>query len=140
MGRMRAETVIAPHGNTDFDAFAATLAARLLYPGAVVGLAGSLNRNVREFARLRAREVALVDRPRAPERAARRLRPGAIRRLVVAAPTPASGLGELEAVALDPEVEKIVFDHHAGEAPEWAGEEHTFLSADGAPTATAGGA
>jgi tRNA nucleotidyltransferase (CCA-adding enzyme) len=46
---MRAETVVATHTNTDFDAFAAMLAARHLYPGAVVCLAGSLNRNVREF-------------------------------------------------------------------------------------------
>ena len=37
MDRMRAETVIATHGNTDFDAFAAMLAARRLYPGAAVG-------------------------------------------------------------------------------------------------------
>jgi hypothetical protein len=51
---MRAETVIATHGNTDFDAFAAMLAARRLYPNAVACIAGSLNRNVREFARLHA--------------------------------------------------------------------------------------
>jgi tRNA nucleotidyltransferase (CCA-adding enzyme) len=125
---MRAETVIATHGNTDFDAFAATLAARLLYPDAVVCLAGSLNRNVREFARLHAEELELVD--------ASRLEADAVRRLVVVETTHASRLGELESVALDPEVEKIVFDHHAGEPPEWAGEEHTFLSDDGALTTT----
>ncbi len=128
MGGMRAETVIATHGNTDFDAFAALLAARRLYPGAVVGLAGSLNRNVREFARLHAEELELVD--------ASRLETDAIRRLVVVETTHASRLGELEAVALDPKVEKIVFDHHGGEPPEWAGEEHTFLSDDGALTTT----
>src|SRR2546425_13266337 len=32
-GPMQAEEVIATHGNTDFDAFAAMLAARRLYPG-----------------------------------------------------------------------------------------------------------
>jgi tRNA nucleotidyltransferase (CCA-adding enzyme) len=128
MERMRAETVIATHGNTDFDAFAAQLAARRLYPDAVVCLAGSLNRNVREFARLHAEELELVD--------ASRLEADAIRRLVVVETTHASRLGELEPVALDPKVEKIVFDHHAGEPPEWAGEEHTFLSDDGALTTT----
>ena len=128
MGRMRAETVIATHGNTDFDAFAAMLAARRLYPDAVVCLAGSLNRNVREFARLHAEELELVD--------ASRLETEAIHRLVVVETIHASRLGELEAVALDPEVEKIVFDHHAGEPPEWAGEDHTFLSDDGALTTT----
>src|SRR2546429_2337826 len=61
---MRAETVIATHGNTDFDAFAALLAARRLYPDAVACLTGSLNRNVREFYRLHADELALVDASR----------------------------------------------------------------------------
>src|SRR6059058_4772629 len=111
---MRAETVIATHGNTDFDAFAAMLAARLLYPGSVVALAGALNRNVREFARLHADELGAVD--------ASRLDLRAIRRLIVVETTHASRLGELEPVALDPRVEKVVFDHHGDEAPAWAGE------------------
>jgi tRNA nucleotidyltransferase (CCA-adding enzyme) len=128
MGRMRAETVIATHGNTDFDAFAAMLAARRLYPDAVVCLSGSLNRNVREFYRLHADELGLVD--------AARLETDAIRRLIVVETTHASRLGELEGVALDPNVDAIVFDHHGGEPPEWAGEEHTILSADGALTTT----
>src|SRR5881394_939159 len=128
MGRMRAETVIATHGNTDFDAFAAMLAARRLYPGSVACLAGSLNRNVREFYRLHADELGLAE--------ASRLELEAIRRLVVVETTHASRLGELEAVALDPQVEKVVFDHHAAEPPEWAGEEHTVVSEDGALTTT----
>jgi tRNA nucleotidyltransferase (CCA-adding enzyme) len=128
MGRMRAETVIATHGNTDFDAFAAMLAARRLYPDAVACLAGSLNRNVREFYRLHADELELVE--------AARLEQGAIRRLIVVETSHASRLGELEPVALDPEVETIVFDHHAGALPEWAAEEHAFVSDDGALTTT----
>src|ERR687887_515896 len=60
---MRAEEVIATHGNTDFDAFAAMLAARRLYPNAVACVAGSLNRNVRELARLHADELDLVELP-----------------------------------------------------------------------------
>ena len=125
---MRAETVIATHGNTDFDAFAAMLAARRLYPDAVACLAGSLNRNVREFYRLHADELRLVD--------AARLELGAIRRLIVVETVHASRLGELEPVALDPDVEKVVFDHHAGDAPEWAAPEHVVLSEDGALTTT----
>src|SRR5438046_9987927 len=125
---MRAEEVIATHANTDFDAFASMLAARRLYPGAVVALAGSLNRNVREFYRLHADELDLVE--------AVRLEPDAIRRLIVVETVHAGRLGELEPVALDPAVEKIVFDHHAGETPEWAAPEHTVLSEDGALTTT----
>ena len=125
---MRAETVIATHANTDFDAFAAMLAARRLYPEAVACLAGSLNRNVREFYRLHADELGVVD--------AARLELGAIRRLIVVETAHAARLGELETVALDPAVEKIVFDHHAGETPDWAAPEHTVVSDDGALTTT----
>src|SRR5256885_16810323 len=125
---MRAETVIATHGNTDFDAFAGLLAARRLYPDAVACVAGSLNRMVREFAGLHADELELVD--------ASRLELDAIRRLIVVETTHAARLGELEPVALDRDVEKVVFDHHAGELPAWAAPEHTVLSEDGALTTT----
>src|SRR5256885_8800457 len=125
---MRAETVIATHGNTDFDAFAGLLAARRLYPDAVACVAGSLNRNVREFSRLHADALGLVD--------ASRLELDAIRRLIVVETTHAARLGELEPVALDRDVEKVVFDHHAGEPPAWAAPEHTVVSEDGALTTT----
>jgi tRNA nucleotidyltransferase (CCA-adding enzyme) len=120
--------VIATHANTDFDAFASMLAARRLYPDAVVCLAGSLNRNVREFYRLHADELAAVD--------ASRLELEAIRRLIVVETTQASRLGELERVALDPAVEKVVFDHHAGALPDWIAPENAVLSEDGALTTT----
>ena len=80
------------------------LAARRLYPDAVVCVSGSLNRNVREFYRLHADELDAVETSR--------LELDAIRRLIVVETTSASRLGELEAVALDPDVEKVVFDHH----------------------------
>jgi tRNA nucleotidyltransferase (CCA-adding enzyme) len=126
---MRAEVVIATHGNTDFDAFAAMLAARRLYPTAVVCLSGSLNRNVREFYRLHADELDGVVE-------ASRLELDAIRRLVVVETVHAGRLGELEPVALDPNVEKVVFDHHRDEAPEWATSENIVFSEDGALTTT----
>ena len=72
---MRAEQVIATHGNTDFDAFGAMLAARLLYPDAVVAV-GTLNRNVRDFYRLHADELGAIAE-------IGRIELDAIRRLVV---------------------------------------------------------
>src|SRR5918996_1901678 len=126
-GRMRPEQVIATHSNTDFDALASMLAARRLYPEAVVTLAGSLNRNVREFCRLHAEELHLVE--------ASRLELDRVRRLIVVETTSASRLGELEPLARDPEVEKVVFDHH-GEQPDWAPPESVVLSEDGALTTT----
>jgi tRNA nucleotidyltransferase (CCA-adding enzyme) len=126
---MRAEEVIATHGNTDFDGFAAMLAARHLYPGAVVAV-GALNRNVRDFYRLHAEELG-------PVVEIARLELDAIRRLIVIETTNATRLGELEPVALDPGVEKALFDHH-GDAglPDWVHPEAAVLSADGALTTT----
>jgi tRNA nucleotidyltransferase (CCA-adding enzyme) len=125
---MKASEVIATHANTDFDAFAAMLAARRLYDDAVVAVPGTLNRNVREFYRLHADELDAVE--------AARLEPEAIRRLIVVETISASRLGDLEAVALDPEVEKVVFDHHAGELPNWVKPENAVISQDGALTTT----
>src|SRR6266542_1601533 len=128
---MRAEQVIATHTNTDFDAFASLLAARRLYPGAVVCIGGSLNRNVREFYRLHADDLEIVE--------AARLELDAVRRLIVVETVHAGRLGELERVALDPAVEKIVFDHHAGELPDWVSPTNAVISTDGALATTMAG-
>jgi tRNA nucleotidyltransferase (CCA-adding enzyme) len=126
---MRAQEVIATHGSTDFDAFAAMLAARHLYPGAVVAV-GALNRNVRDFYRLHADELDFVVD-------AHRLELDAVERLVVVETSSASRLGELEPVALDPAVDKVLFDHHGDSGlPEWVDPDAAVLSADGALTTT----
>ena len=118
---MRAEHVIATHGNTDFDAFGAMLAARLLYPGAVVAVT-ALNRNVRDFYRLHADELGASAE-------ASRLELDSIRKLIVVETSTASRLGELERVALDPNVEKVLFDHHGEhELPDWVPPETTMFS------------
>ena len=126
---MRADEVIATHGNTDFDAFAAMLAARRLYPAGVVAV-GALNRNVRDFYRLHAEELGAVVE-------SSRLEPDAIRRLIVIEASNAARLGDLETVALDPSVEKVLFDHHGeAELPEWIDPDTAVLSTDGALTTT----
>src|SRR2546421_9020271 len=102
---MRAEDVIATHGNTDFDAFAAMLAARRLYPNAVVCVSGSLNRNVREFYRLHADELEFVVD-------ASRLELDTVRRLIVVETVHASRLGELAPLPRDPGAGTVVFDPH----------------------------
>ena len=120
--------VIVSHTNTDFDALGAMLAARRLYPGAAIALSGSLNRNVREFYRLHADELDLLE--------AGRVDLDAIRRLIVVETVHPERLGEFERVARDPEVEAVVFDHHTGEEPEWVKPENLVLSEDGALTTT----
>ena len=81
------------------------LAVRRLYPGAVVAVSGSLNRNVREFYRLHADELDVVD--------AGRLDLDRIERLILVETLQPERLGELEVVARRPDVEVLAFDHHA---------------------------
>ena len=57
---MRATELIATHSNTDFDGFAAMVAAHKLYPEADMVLSGAVNRNVREFRTLFADEIPVV--------------------------------------------------------------------------------
>jgi tRNA nucleotidyltransferase (CCA-adding enzyme) len=119
---------IVTHTNTDFDAFAAMLAARRLYPGATVALSGSLNRNVRDFYRLHADELEIVEPSRIDF--------DAIERLIVVETVHPERLGEFERVALDPDVEVVVFDHHQPERPDWLKPENLVVSDDGALTTT----
>ena len=59
-----------------------------------------------------------------------------VRRLVAVETVHASRLGELEALALDQAVEKIVFDHHERARPEWVKPENLYLTEEGALTTT----
>src|SRR4029450_7812525 len=100
-----------------------------LYPDAVVCISGALNRNVRGFYALSADELGAAE--------VSRIEPAAIRRLIVVETMSASRLGELEEVALDPDVEKVIFDHpHRGHLPAWVKPENAVVSQDGALTTT----
>ncbi|MDQ4082695.1 MAG: CBS domain-containing protein [Actinomycetota bacterium] len=120
--------VVVTHANTDFDALASMLAARRLYPGAVAALSGSLNRNVRDFYRLHADELALAETGR--------LDLDAIRRLIVVETADADRLGEFEAVARRADVDVVAFDHHGGERPDWVPPDNLVVSDDAALTTT----
>jgi tRNA nucleotidyltransferase (CCA-adding enzyme) len=120
--------VIVTHANTDFDAFAAMLAARRLYPGAVVALSGSLNRNVRDFYRLHAEELEIAEQGRVDL--------AAIRRLIVVETSHPSRLGDFERVARDPDVEAVLFDHHGEDELDWVRPDNVIRSDDGALTTT----
>jgi tRNA nucleotidyltransferase (CCA-adding enzyme) len=120
--------VIVTHANTDFDAFAAMLAARRLYPGAVIALSGSLNRNVRDFYRLHAEELEIVE--------AGRIDLDRIERLIVVETSHPQRLGDFAEVARSTDVEVVLFDHHSGEDIDWVRPENAVRSDDGALTTT----
>src|ERR1043165_2270054 len=102
------QTLILAHPTVDFDAFAAMLAAQLLYPGSRICLHGGANRNVREFFNLHADEIPSVESSAVDSESVRRL-------VLVEHPGPGR-LGEVASIAERPGVEVIAFDHHGGGA------------------------
>jgi tRNA nucleotidyltransferase (CCA-adding enzyme) len=119
--------LIVGHTNTDFDAFGSMLAARRLYPGAAIALSGSLNRNVREFYRLHADEIDVIER--------HAIDPPAVTRLVAVEVTDPGRLGELAQVVSRPGVDLVLFDHH-GPAPDWIAAGNAVIGVDGALSTT----
>lgn len=124
---IKAASVITTHQNVDFDAFAAAVGASRLYPDARIVFAGSLNRNVRDFASLHGDELPLVG--------FRSLDLDSVRRLIVVDTADCARLAELGVLCGRPEVEVVVFDHHLGENPDrpaFISGENWVLSDDGA--------
>jgi len=122
---MRTPELIATHTNTDFDAFAAMVAARKLYPEARLCLGGAVNRNVREFQALYADAVPVVD-PADVDR-------DSVRRLILVDTVHAGRLGDLGDLCGREGVQVIAFDHHAhaDELPDYLAADALVSSNDG---------
>ena len=96
-------TVITTHTNADFDAMASMVAAKKLYPEAVMVFAGSVNRNVREFIALHGDVLEFME-PRS-------LDVEAITRLIVVDNRIAERLGELKDLPGRSGVEVFVYGY-----------------------------
>ena len=96
--------LVVGHANPDFDAYAATVAATKLFPGARGVFLGTQNANVRAFHNLHEDFLDFQD--------LRWLELGEVTRLIVVDTRDPGRIGELGAVALRPDVEVIVYDHH----------------------------
>lgn len=92
------------HANPDFDAYASTVAATKLFPGAKGVFLGTQNINVREFHNLHEEFLEFVD--------LRGLDMARIGRLIMVDTRDPGRIAELSSVALDPDVDLIVYDHH----------------------------
>jgi tRNA nucleotidyltransferase (CCA-adding enzyme) len=97
--------VIACHIEADFDALASMVAARHLYPEALLVFPGARERAVRAF-------TAEGYLPDLPVISMREIEPGAIRRLILVDTRRADRVGALGPVAARPDVELHVYDHH----------------------------
>ena len=103
-------TVVVGHANPDFDAYASTVAATKLFPGARGVFLGTQNANVRDFHALHSEFLEFAD--------LKGLDLSSIERLVMVDTRDPGRIGELGAVALDPGVEVVIYDHH----PRMAGD------------------
>lgn len=124
-------TVITTHQNADFDALAGTVGASLLYPGAQIVFAGSLNPNVREFVSLHGESLPIVS--------VRLIDHAAVKQLVVVDTAELDRIGDFSKLCGKPGVEVVVFDHHSLERPQrplYVKGENWVITDDGA-TATA---
>lgn len=97
--------VITCHIEADFDALASMAAAHKLYPDAGLVFPGAQEKALRVF-------VAAGHLFDLPIITLRELDRNAVRRLIVVAARRPERLGPLEAVALRPEVEIHLYDHH----------------------------
>lgn len=104
---------IVGHANADFDALASMVAAKKLYPEAVMVFAGSVNRNVREFITLHGDVLDFME-PKALDKEA-------ITRLIVVDNRIAERLGELRDIPSNPEVEVFIYDHHPSSPHDMTG-------------------
>src|SRR5438477_646323 len=108
-GRRRLATnvqLILSHINTDFDSLGSMVGARKLYPQARLVLAGSQDRNVREFLTLHEEFLDLL-----PAKAVDRT---VVSRVIVVETQSSRRLGDLADLVLDPRIEVILYDHHVG--------------------------
>ncbi|MDP2233614.1 MAG: CBS domain-containing protein, partial [Actinomycetota bacterium] len=96
--------IVVGHANPDFDAYAATVAATKLFPGAKAVFLGTQNANVRSFHNLHEEFLDFVE--------LRGLDLSQVDQLVMVDTRDADRIAELKEVALRPGVQVIVFDHH----------------------------
>jgi tRNA nucleotidyltransferase (CCA-adding enzyme) len=102
--------IIASHINADFDALGSMVGARLLYPQARLVLAGSQDRNVREFLTLHAEFLGACT--------PREIDLDAVTRLIVVETQVGRRLGELAVLLERPEVDVVLYDHHPSAEPD----------------------
>ncbi len=96
--------IVVGHANPDFDAYASTVAATKLFPGAKGVFLGSQNANVRAFHNLHEEFFDFVD--------LKGLAFETVDRVVMVDTRDPDRVGELGDVVRRPGVEVIVYDHH----------------------------
>ncbi len=97
--------IITTHLNADFDAFASMVAAKKLYPDALVAFPGSQEKNLRDFFIDSTLYILSIER-------ARDIDLEQIRRLIVVDTRQKSRIGRFSELASSSDVEIHLYDHH----------------------------
>jgi tRNA nucleotidyltransferase (CCA-adding enzyme) len=97
--------VITTHLNADFDAFASMVAAKKLYPDAVVAFPGSQEKNLRDFFMESTMYILSIERAKDIDLAA-------VKRLILVDTRQKSRIGRFSSLEESPDVEIHVYDHH----------------------------
>ena len=97
--------VITTHVNADFDAFASMVAAKKLYPDAVVAFPGSQEKNLRDFFMESTLYILSIER-------AKDIDLSKVDRLILVDTRQRSRIGRFSELGNYPNVEIHVFDHH----------------------------
>jgi tRNA nucleotidyltransferase (CCA-adding enzyme) len=96
--------VVVGHANPDFDAYASTVAATRLFPGARGVFLGTQNANVRSFHNLHEEFLSFVD--------AKEIDPDSVDSVIMVDTRDPDRVAEFRDVVLRPDVDVIVYDHH----------------------------
>lgn len=96
--------IITSHNALDFDGLASMVAANKLYPGATKVFSGTVSKNVKKFMALY-KDLLLVKNPKD-------INPDLVKRMIIVDTASPNRLGRLKDLALSPDVEKHVYDHH----------------------------
>jgi tRNA nucleotidyltransferase (CCA-adding enzyme) len=112
-------TVITSHMNADFDAFASMLAAKKIYPDALVVFPGSQEKNLRDFfVKSMAYMYDIVKVKDVPL--------DAVARLVLVDTRQASRIGPFAKIIARPDLEIHIYDHHPSMPDDLEGTEETI--------------
>ncbi|MDM8524609.1 CBS domain-containing protein [Desulfococcaceae bacterium HSG8] len=106
--------IVTTHKNTDFDALASTIAATILYPGAVPVLPRNVNPNVRAFLSIH-KDIFKIRMPHEVDLEQ-------VSRLIVVDVNKWNRLDQMDALRQKDDLEVVLWDHHAMEGdiePNW---------------------
>jgi tRNA nucleotidyltransferase (CCA-adding enzyme) len=97
--------IIVTHVSSDFDSFAGMIAAKKLYPDAVIILPTSINQNVRKF-------IALNEDSLPPLKEPNEINLNNVKKIIIIDTKFASRLGPVKELITRKNVEITIFDHH----------------------------